>query len=166
MQGIKMFSFFKRFFKKQPFEKYASGSLSLYDNKLRVIAEADTKHFSINGYKVHFLPEDSSSIIIGETIIQALKEYITGVKYPKDPEEQKKLDHQMKKNMQITSWRKYTKEAKVVSFSWNGENLKIYPIIKKPGFYTGGGDKNTRIVDPNDPAAVGPTARELLQNSK
>jgi len=160
-----MFSFFKRFFKKQPFKKYASGSLSLYDNKLRVIATANTKHFSISGYKVHFLPGNAANIIIGETIIQALKEYTTGVKYPKDPEEQKKLDQQIKKNMQITSWLKYTKEAKEVKFRWNGLSLELFPIINYKGFRAGG-DKNLQIVDPNDPEAIGRIARELLQYSK
>jgi len=46
------------------------------------------------------------------------------------------------------------------------DNTQLFPIVKKPGFYTGGGDGHTRIVDPNDLEAIGRTARELFQYSK
>ncbi len=169
MLSLKTLNFFTRFIEKHitkpRFKKYASGSVAFYQNEIRVIAYANTNICSLNGWIVYFLPKEASNQEIGKKVVKALEEYINGLKYPTDPDEQKKLDKKIKKNMKINSWRNYAKEAKVVSFRWDGKQLEMSPNIKYKGFDASGG-VHERIVDPDDHEAIGRTVRELWPLSK
>lgn len=171
MRNQKMLSIFKKlkdkFFPPPRFKKFSSAEVSIYNGEIRVMVEASTNVCHVVGVKVYYLPTDAPNREIGGYAIRSLEEYMTDLKYPKDPKEQKKLDKHIKYNMKITSWRKYSKEAQKVSLRWNGENLKLFPIVKKGGLYVGGGDEKTdRTVDPDDHEAIGRTVRELWPFSK